>query len=146
MEEEYFLDGKVNVSKKVGMFAPASGKLYKRAEVGFVERSSPWQRVYVDKIIRKGNTVFIVSYICKNNRDGKDEASRLFLKENDAEKYITALGKVICSKYNCEEAHLSNNQGKNTIPNILKNLSPNFSVNFRASDLEFSVSFLKIIY
>ena len=107
MEEEYFLDGKVYVDKRVGMFVKAEGKLYKRGELGFVDRSSPWQRVYVDKIIRKGNTVFIVSYICKNNRDGKDEASRLFLKENDAEKYISFLGKAICSKYNCEEAHLS---------------------------------------
>ena len=145
MEEEYFLDGKVNESKRVGMFVKAEGKLYKRGEIGFVERSSPWQRVYVDKIIRKGNTVFIVSYICKNCVS-IDEGSRLFLKENDAEKYINSLGKAICSKYNCEEAHLPNNQGKNTIPNILKNLSPNFSVNFRASDLEFAVTFLKIVY
>ena len=140
MEEEYFLDGKVNVGKRVGMFAPASGKLYKRGEIGFVNSSSLWQRVYVDKFIRKGNVVFIVTYICN------DEGSKLFLKETDAEKYITALGKAFCSKYNCEQAHLPNNQGSNTISNILKNLSPNFSVNFRASDLEFSVSFLKLVY
>ena len=145
MEEEYFLDGKVNVGKRVGMFAPASGKLFKKGELGFVNNSSPWQRVYVDKIIRKGNVVFIVSYICKNNKD-RDEGSRLFLKENDAEKYVSFLGKAFCSRYNCEEVTLYNNQGKNTIPNILKNLSPNFSVNFRTSDHEFCVTFLKIIY
>ena len=148
MEEEYFLDGKVNVGKRVGMFAPASGKLFKKGELGFVNNSSPRQRIYVDKIIRQGNVVFIVSYICKNcvnNRD-RDEGSRLFLKENDAERYIAALGKAFCSKYNCEEVTLYNNQGKNTIPNILKNLSANFSVNFRTSDHEFCVTFLKIIY
>ena len=91
MEEEYFLDGKVYVDKRVGMFVKAEGKLYKRGELGFVERSSPWQRVYVDKFIRKGNTVFIVTYICKNCVS-IDEGSRLFLKENDAEKYISSLG------------------------------------------------------
>ena len=143
MEEEYFLDGKVNVGKRVGMFAPASGKLYKKGELGFVNNSSPWQRVYVDKFIRKGTKVFVVTYICKNRND---EGSRLFLKETDAEKYIRCMGEAICSKYNCEQADLPNNQGSNTIPNILKNLSPNFSVNFRASDLEFSVSFLKLVY
>lgn len=146
MEEEYFLDAKVNTSKMAGMFVPVSGKLYKRGEVGFVNKSLPWQRVYVDKIIRKGMTVFIVSYITRGSENYTDEASRCFLKENDAERYITALGKVICSKYNCEEVQLHYKQGKATIPNILKNLSANFSVNFNILNHNFSVTFFKIIY
>jgi hypothetical protein len=147
MEEEYFLDEKVYVYRREGMYVKAFGKLYKRGEIGFVENSSPRQRVYSDKIIRKGATVFVVSYVCKNEvKETRDEASRCFLKENDAEKYLAALAKAISSECNCEQATLSHNQGVSPISNILKNLSTNLSVNFRTPNHNFSVTFLKIIY
>ena len=84
MEEEYYLDERIDNFGLKGKYVPVSAKLHKRGEIGFVENSFPWQRVFVDRVVRKGTPVLVVSYI---KHYSKDEAARAFLKESDAQVY-----------------------------------------------------------
>ena len=143
MEEEYYLDERIDNFGLKGKYVPVSAKLHKRGEIGFVENSFPWQRVFVDRVVRKGTPVFVVSYI---QHSSKDEAARAFLKESDARKYITALGKAIVQKYAVQEANVHYGQGSFKILNLLLDMPLNTFTNFRTPQDEFSVTFIKTIY
>ena len=143
MEEEYYLDEKIDDFGPKGKYVPVSGKLHKRGEMGFVENSFPWQRVFVDRFIRKGTPVFVVSYI---HHSSKDDAARAFLKESDARKYITALGKAIVQKYGVQEADVHYGQGSVKILDLLLDMPLNTFTNFRTLQDEFSVTFIKTNY
>ncbi len=143
MEEEYYIDEKVDERATKGRYVPVSAKLYKRGDKGFVENSFPWQRVYVDRVIKRGTPVFLVTYI---QHSSKDEAARAFLKESDARKYLTALAKSIMAKFAVEDADVHYGQGSQKILNLLLDMPTNTFTNFRTPKDEFSVTFLKTTY
>jgi len=143
MDEEYFVDETVNDKFRRNEYVPVSVNIYKRGDKGFIEKSLPWQRVYIDRLIRKGTPVFVVSYI---QHSGVDEGTKAFLNEDVARRYISGLGRAVVEKQKVEEVDVHYNAGKKNLMKLLQNIPVNTYVNFRTPKDEFSVTFSRAVY
>lgn len=143
MDEEYFIDEKINDQYRRNEYVPVSVNIYKRGEKGFIENSFPWHRVFIDRLIRKGTPVFVVSYI---QHSGKDEAARAFLSEKVARDYIAGLARAIAQKQGVEQVDVHYGMGKKNLKTLLEKLPVNTYVNFRTPTDEFSVTFSRAVY
>jgi hypothetical protein len=143
MEEEYFVDETVNDRYKRNEYVPVSVKIYKKGEKGFVENSFPWHRVFIDRVVKKGTPIFVVSYI---QHSGKDQDARAFLTENAARKYIDGLRRAIQLTQKVENVELHFDMGEKDLKQVLEKLPLNTYVNFRTPTDEFSVTFSRAVY
>ena len=143
MEEEYFINETINDKYRRNEYVPVSVHIYKRGEKGFIQDSFPWHRVYVQYHIRKGTPVYTVSFI---QHSGKDEAAKAFLREEDARRYISALGRAIVQKQGVENVDVHYGAGQKNLLPLLEKLPVNTYVNFRTPSDEFSVTLARSVY
>ena len=140
MEEEYTIEEKVYASRS--KYVPVSMKLHKVGEPGYQRDAFPWHRIWSDRRIPKGKTVYIVTYI---QHSGSDDGARLFFEEKDARKYIFALTRAISMNTGVQEVEVHYNNGLEDIFNVTQ-LPVNTYVNFRTPQDEYSITLGKTVY
>ena len=141
MEQEYSITEKVGDEKQ--KYVPVSIKIHQFGDKGFVKDNFPWQRFYTHKLIRKGQPVYVVTYI---QHSGTDENSKVFFEERDARRYISALARAISMKHNSEKVEVHYDNGVESIHRLLEKLPLNTYVNFRTPTDEYSVTLSKTVY
>ena len=141
MEQEFSIEEKVGNQK--AKYVPVSIKVHQHGDKGYVSDTYPWQRFYTDKLIRKGQTVYVVTYI---QHSGKDENSKVFFDEKLARRYIDALGRALVMKHNSDKVEVHYNNGVENLHVLLEKLPVNTYVNFRTPTDEYSITLAKTIY
>ena len=140
MQEEYSIEEKVH--NKEGKYVPVSIKIHKYNDPKYNENAYPWNKLWIDRPVRKGQVVYVVTYI---QHSGEDHGSNAFFKESDARKYIEALGRAISYKNKINSVEVHYNSGLQNLNDVL-NIPVNTYINFRTPLNEYSVTFAKTTY
>jgi len=141
MEEKYSITEKVGNEKR--KYVPVSIKIHKRNEKGYNEEAFPWHKLWINKPLKKGETVYVVTYI---QHSGSDENAKAFFNEKDVRKYIFALARAISVKNKTDKVEVHYNNGVENLFSVLESIPLNTYVNFRTPTDEYSVTLAKTIY